>query len=132
LMLCNSGIAQWKNFVPVSYCRATLELLSGVRIMGIHPRKPKHATFMQSTICERLWVACTEAVATIDNRAGGKMDWKRPYIVYDKLLLNPRLGGIGVFSTFLCTFCELLMAYTWISLPTAYLALWAEMTQTTM
>jgi hypothetical protein len=49
--------------------------------------------------------------AYIDSR-GGKMDWKRPYIVYDKLLLNPRLGGIGVFSTFLCAFCELLMAYT--------------------
>jgi hypothetical protein len=51
------------------------------------------------------------ACCTIDNR-GGKMDWKHPYIVYDKLLLNPRLGGIGVFSTFLCTFCELLLAYT--------------------
>ena len=46
---------------------------------------------------------------TIDIR-GGKMDWKHPYIVYDKLLLNPRHGGIGVFSIFLCTFCELLTA----------------------
>jgi hypothetical protein len=49
----------------------------------------------------------------IDNR-GGKRDWKHPYIVYDKLLLNLQHGGmIGVFSTFLYgTFCELLMAYT--------------------
>jgi hypothetical protein len=33
-------------------------------------------------------------------------------MVQDKLLLNPREGGIGAFSTFLCTFCELLIAYT--------------------
>jgi hypothetical protein len=54
-----------------------------------------------------------KSIHSIDNR-GGKMDWKRPYIVYDKLLPNPRHGGIGVFSTFLCTFYELLslMAYT--------------------
>ena len=49
------------------------------------------------------------ACQSIDIR-GGKMDWKRPYTVYDKLLLNPRHGGIGIFSTFLCTFCELLTA----------------------
>ena len=45
------------------------------------------------------------------------MDWKRPYVV-DKLLLNLRHGGIGVFSTFLCTFCEL---YLWLILESHHL-----------
>ena len=29
LMSCNSGTAQWKNFVPGSYCRTTQELQTG-------------------------------------------------------------------------------------------------------
>ena len=41
LMLCNSGTAQRKNFVPVTYCRATQELQNGGWIMGISPSEPK-------------------------------------------------------------------------------------------
>ena len=40
-----SETARWKNFVPVSYCRATQELLNGAWIMGIHPGEPKRTTF---------------------------------------------------------------------------------------
>ena len=39
------------------YCRATQELLNGTQIMEIHPREPRCPTF-----CERLRVACTEAL----------------------------------------------------------------------
>ena len=50
------GIAQWKNFVPVSYCRTVQELL----IIGIHSGGSKRAFFCARCFFERLQISCTK------------------------------------------------------------------------
>ena len=45
LAVHNSGNVQWKNFVPVSYCRATQELENGGWIMESVEANQKRTTF---------------------------------------------------------------------------------------
>ena len=59
---CISGTTQWKNFIPISYCRATQELLNGGRIMRIGPSEPKRTTSCVRPFFKCLQIACTKTV----------------------------------------------------------------------
>ena len=53
---------------------------------------------------------------SIDYR-GGRMDWKRPYILIVNLAYRARPGCIGTFNTWFCIFWEFPVAY--IGIPKA-------------
>ena len=68
--------------------------------------------FIAHPACVCTFIAMCECL-TIDNRGGNyKRDWKHPYIVHDRLLLNQQHSGIGIYNTFLCIF----VGYLWLIL----------------